>query len=581
MSEPLRLNFLDVVDSIMFQGYKSYQGLSTERHCLERLQNVNVLMGKNNSGKSSVIELLEACFKTYKRTPVTHFEIRASKSENVLPQLQRDEFSRIGLRYDRSLHRITKDLREYDNFALIDVDLSVLFDQGSEHYKHCSFRPKQEIYANEERWRQDYAKSIGNGLKKFRLFRLAADRDIRPEVESDVENLESNGEGATNLVRRLLLHEKHDAGAFKNKFLAALNEIIGNDGKFADIQVLQLEAKEGESHLWEVFLEEVSRPGRFPLSACGSGLKTIILMLLNLLAFPSIEQKRRGNFTPCFAFEELENNLHPAVQRRLFQFVYEHSLKTGEVVFITTHSNVAINAFYGQESVAFYQITRDESGSHISRVSDTPTVLDAMQDLGVRAADILQTNGVIWVEGPSDQVYIERWLQIYQETEKVDRRIRKGFDYQYLQYGGACLPHYSGDIECQTQDLIQVFRINRNAVIVMDSDIRTSDDEINEHKKRIVDEFQTASSFAWVTAGKEIENYVDSKLWEQKLGTSEPLGQYDCFPDYCKQAPKHKSAKKVNLAREIVEQINADNWEQYDLKEKIAEIYARICQWNA
>ena len=32
-----------------------------------------------------------------------------------------------------------------------------------------------------------------------------------------------------------------------------------------------------------------------------------------------------------------------------------------------------------------------------------------LNDLDVRASDLLQSNGIIWVEGPSDRIYIKRW----------------------------------------------------------------------------------------------------------------------------------------------------------------------------
>ena len=33
---------------------------------------------------------------------------------------------------------------------------------------------------------------------------------------------------------------------------------------------------------------------------------------------------------------------------------------------------------------------------------------EVLSNLGIRASELLQSNGVIWVEGPSDRVYIKR-----------------------------------------------------------------------------------------------------------------------------------------------------------------------------
>lgn len=46
---------------------------------------------------------------------------------------------------------------------------------------------------------------------------------------------------------------------------------------------------------------------------------------------------------------------------------------------------------------------------------------DALDDLGVKASDLLQANGIIWVEGPSDRAYIHlkiRVAKLYDEIKK-------------------------------------------------------------------------------------------------------------------------------------------------------------------
>lgn len=57
---------------------------------------------------------------------------------------------------------------------------------------------------------------------------------------------------------------------------------------------------------------------RYAISQMGSGLKTVILVLINLLLIPQTQEYKGKRIN--YAFEELENNLHPALQRRLFDF---------------------------------------------------------------------------------------------------------------------------------------------------------------------------------------------------------------------------------------------------------------------
>ena len=55
---------------------------------------------------------------------------------------------------------------------------------------------------------------------------------------------------------------------------------------------------------------------------------------------------------------------------------------------------------------------------------------------------------------------------------------------------------------------------NKNSFIVIDSDKRDADDDINDTKKRILDEF---GDKCWITKGREIENYLNSQGLEQKI----------------------------------------------------------------
>lgn len=78
-----------------------------------------------------------------------------------------------------------------------------------------------------------------------------------------------------------------------------------------------------------------------------SGLKTVVLVLLNLLVISNIEEYRAKI---VYGFEELENNLHPVLQRRLFEYIYQHTKKNDAIVFLATHSHIAINAFLTKQT---------------------------------------------------------------------------------------------------------------------------------------------------------------------------------------------------------------------------------------
>ena len=57
-----------------------------------------------------------------------------------------------------------------------------------------------------------------------------------------------------------------------------------------------------------------------------------------------------------FAFEELENNLHPAMQRRLFGYLADFADKHKSRFFLTTHSHIVVDMFSQREGAQLIHV---------------------------------------------------------------------------------------------------------------------------------------------------------------------------------------------------------------------------------
>ena len=420
-----------------------------------------------------------------------------------------------------------------------------------------------------QQWR-DVIRRLGDYDKQYEFRRINADRDIVPEIESENDMLEYDGVGATNIVRKFINHSQYDEKLIEELLLNELNLIMAPDSVFSNIRVQEIEI--GKETRWEIFLEEKNGK-RFALSKSGSGLKTIILMLINLHIIPHTKKYKGKKIV--YAFEELENNLHPALQRKVFNYLYDFAKKHDVRIFITTHSHIAINTYFDKSDAEIYHVIKDAEGSHITKISDRGGRLGILSDLDVRASDLFQSNGIIWVEGPSDRAYINRWLEIFCGSEFLE-----GSDYQYLYYGGKNLAHLT--TENGLNDLINILTTNQNSLVVIDSDKRKPGDRINSTKARIRHEMLAIKSICWITEGKEIENYISTEAIRAKYGTDVPLlGQYAIFPEYIAKYDKNFTSHKVRFAKEISDYITAENSEGImDLKKRIEEIYAMIKRWN-
>ncbi len=543
--------------SLRIKKYKLF-----EEVFLPDLKRVNIIIGKNNSGKSSLIDAISAAYDEDEFAKLEKEIGELIASTTVSTEMVEAIFNRYS-----GLKRWN--LAGYSN-AVVGKEIGFRITG-----KTISFNgPKEVILKSDDTIINELRSHWPSGLRiveetrnQICFRRMNAERDIVPEHTLE-DGLSPTGEGATNLIRKILSESNYDESTIEIKLLNALNSIFQSDGEFESIRIQQINGESGG--MWEVFLQEKGQQ-RIPLSKMGSGLKTIILILLNLLVIPGLSKKTRF----VYAFEEIENNLHPALQRRVFDYLYKYAVDNETTIFITTHSHVAINCFYDRDEASLYHIEKKDNKATVYRIESYLDKAKILSDLDVKASDILQSNGIIWVEGPSDRVYIKRWIELL-----TDNEFEEGKDYQFLYYGGRLLSHYSAEEET---DLISILTTNRNAAIVIDSDKIKRQTSLNNTKKRIIGEFSRLNMFSWVTKGKEIENYIPVSAIRNMFGKDriKECGQYELFPGYIEKYYKGFSGRKVQFANSVIKNMLKEECEmKMDLQKQIKELYRNIEKWN-
>ena len=422
--------------------------------------------------------------------------------------------------------------------------------------------------------------------KSFR--RLLADRDIQPEKEMVDLTLESDGRGTSNIIRRFIntANPRYPSEVIQRELLNGLNSIFGGDGKFSGIQVKIHDDEEapGPRNHWEVYLGE-EKKGLIPLSKSGSGLKTVLLVLLNLLVVPKIENKEKSEFV--FAFEELENNLHPALLRRLFQYLEEYALDEKATIFLTTHSSTALDLFGVSENAQIIHVVHDGETARTTAVSAHFDRLEVVSELGAKPSDLLQANGIVWVEGPSDRIYLNRWIQLYSKDA-----LREGRDYQCAFYGGSLLAQIEFKPAEEETELANLFRVNPNIVVMCDGDRDSKDSPIKDRVKRIRAEVENIpGAHIWITAAREIENYLPGSVLEKALDSPSlpDPDQYAPFfprneaPDksYLEASIGRKHYDKMRLAMSSASHMTKDIMVgRFDWKDQMEKVVKRITSWN-
>lgn len=552
----------------------NYKCFGSDPQGFECLKQINILVGRNHSGKSVLLEVVQLSAQL--------------GEQNIQAALQGVSFDihYSGILDEKLLREIFPEntsggpvVGDHWTFGQSWINAPIRVSVNlSQKTKVVDFEPKtrlstlvmQASYANQ------VSEIVPRPFAAHTFVRLKADRDIVPEPATDSLAINENGSGVTNAFRKHLTIRGQNRDAITRVILFELNKIFEPDCSFEEIYVLQL----GETQNWEIYLREKGG-NSLPVSQCGSGLKTLLLVLAVLHLGP-IE----GATNPAsviHAFEELENNLHPAAHRRLLTYLYEFVRKKQFPLFLTTHSSATIDFFSRNEDAQIIHVQKVEG---VTKARTVTTYIDRagiLDDLDIRASDLLQANGVIWVEGPSDRTYINRWISLRTNSE-----LKEGIHYQIVFYGGRLLSHLCADPDDQSS--INLLSVNRNLAVVIDSDHKKDEDEsINATKLRIKDEVEKVKGFTWVSGGREIENYVPMQVLCSAFnfsGSQPTLKRTQSFFEATDTVDTKKVGywknNKTLLAERLTEQMTNENaFTEHDLASKIDQLVVLIKKWNS
>lgn len=548
---------------------KNYKCFNENGEGFNKILPINIIIGKNNSGKSSLIELIRFIVND-------NVEIFDSYRNNTIPEVLISN-----ILTENNVERVFQRNTSGGNIGGNHYEFGMRFIGSKIKFKLGAGNKREFIEINSPA--PDYIKqqleqltnAVSIPLRGKTFCNISAERDITPELSNQEVSFKSNGSGATNFVQQIINKDNRDSRLIEDKLLLELNKIVEPDMAFKRILV-QL----NDDDLWEIYFID-NHDSRVALSKMGSGIKTVILVLLNLIVKPAIDGKNTNNY--IFAFEELENNLHPSLQRKLYEYIKEYSKINKSYFFLTTHSNVVIDTFSTIKEAQLLHIKNNGNSSECSTVISYAKTKNIIEDLGLKASDILQTNGVIWVEGPSDRNYINGWLSL------LNPELKEGLHYSIMFYGGRLLSNLSFDFKWLQKELIPLLKINRNAFVIIDRDGKGIKTELNKTKVRIGEEIGEKN--CWVTKGREIENYLRDQTinsWLKnshdislKVNNDKNVKLEDIICNSGKDIKLKYNRNKTVFSSEIIEYMSLEDLEILDLKEKLKTLTEQIRIWNS
>lgn len=416
------------ISYIRIQNFKYIKELT-----INEIDEVLILVGKNNTGKSTVLEALRLVTGDY----VAKESDYMIPNKNIVVELTLD-FTEEDVQYLYANGLISK-YKRFDRWYRDVCEKLPSFAENQIKFS-CIVNSKGVRYSDGVKKNNPYIKAV-----LPRIYYISHDRHIR-HIEENVLHMYDNqflGElksskcmfdksKACNQCFQCigLIHKKmpQDLTAFETRMLleykvsdSRLNELSKtvtkhfqeNGSASKDIQY-KVDFDINKAINIQTNVYDQDRNTTAPINVLGEGLKSIYLLSL-LEAYIDVD-----NSVPCIIMiEDPELYLHPQLQKTAGEILLRLS-KKNQVMF-TTHSPAMIFNFSSRQ---IKQVVLDDENN--TTIIENVDVDDVLDDLGYTASDIMNVSFVFIVEGKQDENRLPMLLEkYYSEIYDEDGRLQR------------------------------------------------------------------------------------------------------------------------------------------------------------
>lgn len=392
-------------------GIKLKKHKALEECKLENLGKINIICGKNSSGKTTLLEAIQQSEsmlvgKNLNTFSVAEFvnhwshnvhsgiEVRTNsmiyhfhqifKSNLVANKVFPEMFSKNKIYYsdevevfaeqffNESLDSINKPL--YPNKASITVEIN------NPNVKPSFIRRIIEILTPQ--FDASFKKDLGK-----RIVYLNSKRFILSDEKTHNLQISNQGVGLLNKLHNL---KNNLIGSSSRELYEKINEKFTEVSTYYKFDVANSEDKID----WELFFSKSDKINWRSAENWGLGLQDLLVIL-----YFALEPK-----ASIVLIEEPENHLHPELQRRLLQFLKEET-SDDKQFFLSTHSNIFLDSTY-VDRIFHTSIVEDKL-----LLDDATSRTKIMNDLGYSVIDNLTSDIVIIVEGINDKKVLTEFFR--------------------------------------------------------------------------------------------------------------------------------------------------------------------------
>lgn len=481
------------------------------------VNNINIFIGTNNSGKSKfmrkLMSLKKISFLDEKALSIINENIIAlnnSKTYGVFDLINRGNNAEAYLNNIKSNNWFRKQVPEYRTIKLISEF------KPSKFYYIPTLRTAHALY-NQATEEQDV-----NNWGKMRYTYEKIEDDILLYTLRKNYHLDAEIDIFTGVhLYKDILNTRNSKRETRKKFESFERFISRNffDGKAIDI-IAEFDkdaSRKGDNTKEIISIHIDGEKDSRDLYNLGDGIQAIIILMYKIFV---------AEDNSYIFIDEPEINLHPGMQRLFLEQIISNPdlTKKNLTYYISTHSNHFLDLTLEKDNISIYSFYSkiDDDGKKkliIKNVNAGDNSI--LKNIGVNNSSVFMANSSIWVEGISDRIYIRTFLKSY--CKHIGKKYPKeDIDFVFFEYAGTNLDHYLfDDIDDNQQKTmirdINAISLSNRIFLLADSDNVRADSKKGKRLSRLEDAKSNNFIPEIIRTHREIENFLPNEVWEEIL----------------------------------------------------------------
>lgn len=216
--------------------------------------------------------------------------------------------------------------------------------------------------------------------------------------------------------------------------------------------------------------------------------------------------------------------MHPGLQKEYLKFLVNNKATTEFQIFISTHSNHVLDSINSSDKVSIFSVRKRRKITATKREDEEiPDFIvenlahgdeNILRLLGVTSTSVYLSNCVIWVEGITDKIYLQKYIECYLDSPNLKakytdaRNYKEGIHYTFSLTGGDSIIHLDFDQDAEYEDAAAKIIISKfcsKSYVIVDNDSNKNRSRKDALAKTLLDRFVELNC-------PEIENLLPSEV---------------------------------------------------------------------